>query len=81
MPHFWRNRLSFNTTKVLATQDWGSTIHKRIAGYFKLYSQILNFSKFMLVAHRDMISVFDMTKREVNHTLNDFSASMSMSAK
>ena len=76
MPHFWRNRLSFNTTKVMSTQDWGSTIHKRIAGYFKLYSQILNFSKFMLVAHRDMISVFDMTKRELKETPDTFEGSM-----
>ena len=63
----------------MSTQDWGSTIHKRIAGYFKLYSQILNFSKFMLVAHRDMISVFDMTKRELKKTTDDFSASLRQS--
>ena len=63
----------------MSTQDWGSTIHKRIAGYFKLYSQILNFSKFMLVAHRDMISVFDMTKRELKKTTDDFTGSLRQS--
>ena len=60
VPHFWRNRLSYNTTKKMKSQQWGSTIHKRIAGYFKLYSQVLNFGRFMLVSHRNMISVFDM---------------------
>lgn len=60
--HIWRNRISISTTKVkknIAKWDW--VIHRRIAKYFRLYSQILNFSMYMLVSHRNMISIFDMT--------------------
>jgi len=42
-------------------KKWDYVIHHRIANYFKLYSQVLNFQKFMLVSHADMISVYDMT--------------------
>lgn len=35
-------------------------MHKRLANYVRLYSQIINFSTYMIVAHRDMISIFDM---------------------
>ena len=31
-----------------------------------MYTQIMNFSMFMLVAHRNMISVYDMTKKKKN---------------
>ena len=30
----------------------------------KLYTSIINFSMYMLVAHRNMISVFDMTQNQ-----------------
>ena len=43
-------------------EKWNWTLHKRIAAYFRLYTQILNFSMYMLVSHRNMISVFDMTE-------------------
>jgi len=62
VPHFWRTRLGFNTTKLLKSQNWGSTIHKRISNYFRLYSEVLHFSRYMLVSHRNMISVFDMAR-------------------
>ena len=60
--HLWRNRISFNTSKVLRDPaKWNDVLHKRISSYFKLYTQVLNFQMFMLVSHRDMISVFDMS--------------------
>lgn len=37
-------------------------LHKRISRFFKLYSQILNFQTYMLVSHRNMVSVFDMSQ-------------------
>ena len=40
---------------------WDTIVHNRIANYFKLYTQILNYSTFILVSHRDMISVYDNT--------------------
>ena len=60
--HLWRNRISFSTTKKMVQYEkWNWVIDKRIANYFKLYTTILNFSMFMLISHRNMISVFDMT--------------------
>ena len=59
--HFWRNRISFNTSKILkSNQKWQVVTHARIAKYFKLYTQILNFSMYMCVSHRNMISIYDM---------------------
>ena len=41
-------------------QKWNYVTHGRIAKYFKLYTQILNFSMYMCVSHRNMISIYDM---------------------
>lgn len=62
--HFWRNRISFSTSNVKrdGVETWNHVLHHRIAGFCRLYTQILNFSMHMLVSHRNMISVFDMSK-------------------
>ena len=61
--HFWRNRISFNTTKIKKNKDcWKHILHKRISGHFRMYTQVLNYQMFMLVSHRNMISVFDMSQ-------------------
>ena len=61
--HFWRNRISFNTTKPKKNAtSWDHILDKRIAQFFKLFSSIVNFSTFMLVSHRNMISVYDTTQ-------------------
>ena len=37
--HFWRNRVSFQTSKRKRNADcWDTILHKRIAKYFKLYT-------------------------------------------
>ena len=46
-------------------KKWRWAIHKRIAKYFSLYTSILNFSMFMLVSHRNMVSVYDMSKEKL----------------
>ena len=60
--HFWRNRISMATGKKIkeGEKKWGIVLHRRIANYFKIYTTICNFANFILVAHRNMISVFDM---------------------
>ena len=59
----WRNRISNDTLKLKKDYEkWNFVVHHRIANYFRLYSQVLNFQKYMLVSHRNMISVYDMTK-------------------
>ena len=45
-------------------ERWRWVIHKRIAKYFRLYTSILNFSMYILVSHRNMISVYDMSKEQ-----------------
>ena len=64
VPHFWRNRVGFNTSKKTNPATWDVVIHKRISGYFRLYSQIQIFSMYLLVSHRNMISVYQMTKSD-----------------
>ena len=60
--HLWRNRISFSTTKALKmTKKWNWVTHKRVSRFFRLYTQILNFNMYMLVSHRNMISIYDMT--------------------
>ena len=61
--HFWRNRISFSTSKIVPDdRKWRSVVQKRICGYFNLYTSIMNFSMYMLVSHRNMISIYDMTR-------------------
>ena len=37
--HFWRNRISYNTTKPKKDPGcWDIVLHKRIARYFRLYT-------------------------------------------
>ena len=44
VPHYWRNRISFSTSQVMEkAYEWDWILHKRIARYFRLYTQILNF--------------------------------------
>ena len=65
MRHFWRNRISYSTSNVKKDNEkWKYVLHHRIAKHFCIYSQILNFSMHMVVAHRNMISIFDMSKGE-----------------
>ena len=61
--HFWRNRIGYNSSKFQKNPDkWNIVLHKRVSNFMKLYTSIINFSMYMLVAHRNMISVFDMTQ-------------------
>ena len=67
MRHFWRNRIGFSTSSEKKDyKSWDLVLHNRIAKYVRLYTQILDFHTFMLVSHRDMISVFDMKKDSGN---------------
>ena len=42
--HEWRNRIRYDTMRQKKNPaTWDIIIHKRIANYFKIYSQILNY--------------------------------------
>ena len=60
------NRICYDVTKLPKNDNcWDTILHHRIADYFKIYTQILNYQMCMLVAHRDMISVYEMIGEEV----------------
>jgi len=48
--------------------DLHRVVHLRISSYFKLYTNFLNFETYCLLAHRDRITVFDLTN-EVDEML------------
>ena len=63
--HFWRNRISMSTSK--PTEDleqWDYIIDKRVAGFYKPYSHFLNFSNLVVVAHRNILSIYNMSADE-----------------
>ena len=42
--HFWRNRICYDVTKLQkCAKCWDTILHNRIADYFNIYTQILNF--------------------------------------
>lgn len=71
--HFWRNRIGFETSKTKSMNRWDKVLHRRVANFVQLYTQITNYSTFMLVAHRNMISVYSMreddSKNNWTHTI------------
>lgn len=38
--------------------------HRLISRYFKIFAQFVNFTTFMLVAHREFVSIFDLKNLE-----------------
>lgn len=38
--------------------------HRLVSRYFKIFAQFVNFTTFMLVAHREFVSVFDLKNLE-----------------
>ena len=63
--HSWRNRIDISTAKeFFDDKKWDRILDYRIASYCKLFTRHSNFSTFMLVAHRNFISVYDMRTNE-----------------
>ena len=62
MHHYWRNRISNSTAKTSeGAKGWDAVIDKRVSSYYKPYRHFLNFSNLMLVAHRNMLSIYNMS--------------------
>ena len=64
LPHYWRNRISINTSTLKrgkTSDEWEIILHKRVSNFFRLYTQVLNYQVHMLVSHGKMISVYDMS--------------------
>jgi hypothetical protein len=63
----WQRNIGSDTLKFLKMDNekqrvFDTTAHRRIAGHFKLYSSIQSFKTFFLVAHRNFVTSFDMSK-------------------
>lgn len=44
--------------------EWEEVLHERVAPFCKLYTAIENIGTFMIVSHRNMLSVFNMGEKE-----------------
>ena len=47
-------------------ESWNQVMHRRFSQYVKLYTEMVNFSTFLIVAHRNLISMYDMRKPETD---------------
>lgn len=65
MKHAWRNRIGINSSSVTKTKEsshrkWSRIVHALVSKYVRLFTCIINYSMYILVSHRNMISVFAM---------------------
>ena len=57
------NRFGMSMGKPMKrASDYERVLHDRIAPYFNLYKQFINFMTFCIVAHRNHVSMFDMLR-------------------
>ena len=59
--HKWRSRIKYNYTQPVKFDQWGAVAHSKFGEYFKIYTKYVNMSYLYLMAHRNYISVFDMS--------------------
>ena len=45
-------------------KDWDFILDKRVSDFYKPYRYFLNFSNLMLIAHRNMLSIYNMSADE-----------------
>ena len=41
-------------------ERWGSILHHRICSYVKIYTSFLCYATYLFVAHRNLVSAFDL---------------------
>ena len=59
----WKNRLGTTTIKALKAnkfESWDSVIHRRFSNYVKLYTDMVMFGTYLIIAHRNLISLYNM---------------------
>ena len=49
--------------KGLQQEHWEYIIHNRVSAHVKLFTDFLMFSNYLLVAHRNLVSAFDIRKK------------------
>ena len=62
----WRNRIGEETIERDANglDSWDEVIHKRVSPFVKLYSEVTNFATFMVIAHRNLLSLYHLGSNE-----------------
>ena len=56
-----KNRIGPSTLNPENTLDFmEQVIHRRAAPFYRMYTQMINFATFTIVAHRNLISMFNM---------------------
>ena len=55
--------------KGLQQEKWEYIIHNRVSRHVKIFTDFLMFSNYLLVAHRDIVSTFDIRKKEWDQDL------------
>lgn len=61
--HAWRNRIGINSSVISkdhSLRKWRRSVHYVVTNYMRLYTSIINYSTYILVSHRDMISAYAM---------------------
>ena len=58
----WRTRIKYNYTEEVKHDEWRTVANSKFSSYFKLYTKFVNMSIYYLVAHRNFISVYDMSE-------------------
>lgn len=57
----WKNRIGQGTIQLEETIDtWDEVIHERVSPFVKLFVDIRSISTFIIVAHRNLLSLYDM---------------------
>ena len=60
---FKLNRFGMSMGKIMKrNSDFEIALHDRISPYFNLYKQFINFMTYIMVAHRNHVSMFDILR-------------------
>ena len=58
----WRNRIGVTTMQKVTNllDEWNEVLQKLVSPYVKLYTEVSNLATFMILAHRNLLSIFDL---------------------
>ena len=60
----WKNRIGPTTIeKDLTLDDFSEVTHLLVAPFVKLYVEVTNFATYMIISHRNLLSVFDLAAK------------------
>ena len=62
MAKFWKNKIGEETilNSDAKLDEWNEVIQSRVAPYLKLYTEVKSFETFMILSHRNLLSLYDL---------------------